>query len=546
MQGFADFADSLLRGSILLALSLALGGVGWGLVVLRAPGAPPERAAAARRCVSVIVLGAILLVVVQAAFLGISAAVLLADLGAGRSPALLATLPFRAGIVRAVLGLVLAGAALLLLGAPTVRGRWRLATLAALAVAGSGAWLVHGAARLEGRALLMTCTTLHQVAAAVWTGGLVQLGLAWRLARRDAALARDWPQLVTRFSQLALGCVIALVASSSPLVWTYVGSVAGLIGTGYGSILATKVALFGAALVLAVVNRRAVRRARTSGAEGSLRTTLPALVEGETLLAVLILFTAATLASQPPATDVVDERATWEEVVHVFAPKRPTLRTPSIAAMEADTSDPLAVVGGERTPEAYSWSNFSHNVAGLLLLGMSLLAIAGSAWRGGWGRHWPLGFIGLGVFVFLRTSANDMIWPFGPRSVWTTMWEDAEVLQHRLGALLVVILGLVEWRARSHPTPRLPYVFPLLAGAGGLLLLTHSHAAFEPKPYYLIQVTHTTMGGLAVLVACARWLELRLPAPGSRVAGAVSNVAMLLIALILVFYQEANVTVPDV
>jgi putative copper resistance protein D len=546
MQGFADFADSLLRGSILLALSLALGGIGWGLVVLRAPGASPERAAAARRCVSVVALGAILLVVVQAAFLGIGAAVLLADLGVGSRSALLATLPYRAGIIRAVLGLALAGAALRLLGAPTARGRWQLVTLTALAVAGSGAWLVHGAARLEGRALLMTCTTLHQVAATVWTGGLVQLGLAWRLTRRDAALARDWPQLVTRFSQLALVCVIALVVTSSPLVWTYVGSVAGLVGTGYGSILATKVALFGAALVLAVVNRRAVRRARTSGAEGSLRTTLPSLVEGETLLAVLILFTAATLASQPPATDVVEERASWEEVVRVFAPKRPTLRTPSIAAMEADTSDPLAVVGGERTPEAYSWSNFSHNVAGLLLLGMSLLAIAGSAWRGGWGRHWPLGFIGLGVFVFLRTSANDMIWPFGPRSVWTTMWGDAEVLQHRLGALLVVILGLVEWRARIHPTPRLPYVFPLLAGTGGLLLLTHSHAAFEPKPYYLIQVTHTTMGGLAVLVGCARWLELRLPAPGSRVAGAVSNVAMLLIALILVFYQEANVTVPDV
>ena len=90
----------------------------------------------------------------------------------------------------------------------------------------------------------------------------------------------------------------------------------------------------------------------------------------------------------------------------------------------------------------------------------------------------------------------------------------------------------------------MPYVFPMLAAAGGLLLLTHSHAAFEPKSYYLIQVTHTTMGGLAVLMAVARLLELRLPAPGNRVAGAVSNLAMLLVALVLVFYQEANVALP--
>ena len=44
-------------------------------------------------------------------------------------------------------------------------------------------------ARLEERALLMTFTMLHQVAGVVWTGGLVQLLAAWRLGRRDAALA---------------------------------------------------------------------------------------------------------------------------------------------------------------------------------------------------------------------------------------------------------------------------------------------------------------------------------------------------------------------
>ena len=91
---------------------------------------------------------------------------------------------------------------------------------------------------------------------------------------------------------------------------------------------------------------------------------------------------------------------------------------------------------------------------------------------------------------------------------------------------------------------RLPFVFPVLALAGGLLLLVHSHAAFETKSSYLVQVTHTAMGLLAVLIACTRLLELRLAPSAGRAAGAASSVAMLLVALVLVFYREANVLVP--
>jgi hypothetical protein len=52
------------------------------------------------------------------------------------------------------------------------------------------------------------------------------------------------------------------------------------------------------------------------------------------------------------------------------------------------------------------------------------------------------------------------------------------------------------------------------------------------------------MGALAVLLACGRWLELRSGPTAGRVAGAGASVAMLLIALVLIFYREANVQVP--
>jgi len=51
------------------------------------------------------------------------------------------------------------------------------------------------------------------------------------------------------------------------------------------------------------------------------------------------------------------------------------------------------------------------------------------------------------------------------------------------------------------------------------------------------------MGCLAALLAAARWLELRLSPPGSRWAGAAVSAALLAIALILVFYREANMQV---
>jgi putative copper resistance protein D len=391
----------------------------------------------------------------------------------------------------------------------------------------------------------MALTVLHQIGAAIWVGGVVQLASTWRLAGRDSAVRARWPDLVARFSRLALAALVVLVAAALPLTWVYVGSWDALVGSGYGSLVATKVMLMAGALALGGLNFLAGRRARRGGDDRAMRTQVPHLIETEAILLVILLFAAASLSGQPPPVDTPSERATWSEVVEVFRPKWPSLRTPAVSVMIGqDAVAATAPVAASRTPEAYLWSNFSHNVAGLLLLATSAVALVAWRWPGSPARHWPLGFVGLAVFVLLRTSANDGIWPFGPVGFWASMWGDAEVLQHRLGGFLAVAVGLLEWRARVRspsPAARLPYVFPVLATAGGVLLLTHSHAAFELKRYYLVQVTHTVMGALAVLMACARLLELRLAPPAGRAAGAASTLAMLLIALVLVFYREANV-----
>ena len=76
------------------------------------------------------------------------------------------------------------------------------------------------------------------------------------------------------------------------------------------------------------------------------------------------------------------------------------------------------------------------------------------------------------------------------------------------------------------------------SSAGGIMLLTHSHVGFQASSAFLIQVSHTSMGLLAIIMACGRWLELRLEPPVASWAGLVSVSAMFSIGLLLLFYRE--------
>ena len=539
MPRLFEFAQGLLDGTLLVALAVAVGGIPWALVVLRAR----QRAAddpMVRQAARLVVGGALALAVCQVLELAIKISVLEDLLGTSALTRFAETVQFRAGALRAVLGAALAGAGLWVVRRPNAGTRWAVAAVLAAMLLVAGAWLVHGAARLEDRESLMALTALHQAAAAVWVGGLVQLAALTRLRRRDPRVDAAWPEVVGRFGRVALASLALLLVAGLPLAVRYVGSWNGLVGTGYGSLLGAKIALTLVVLGFGGFNYLAGRRAARGHPE-TVRERTPAFVQAETILLVALVFIATALSSQPPAIDTPGDQATLAEVVETFRPKWPTLTTPSLAEKRKHESDPLAVVGGERTATEYSWSNFSHNVAGLFLLPMSLVALAAHGARSRWARHWPLGFVGLAVFVFLRSAASEGSWPFGDVPLFE---DDAEGFQHRIGAVLALALGLLEWRARTaeRPGPS-AYVFPVLAAAGGILLLIHAHAAFEVKSNYLIQVTHVAMGALAVLLACGRWLELRLPPPGARAAGTAASTAMLLIALVLLFYREANIVI---
>ena len=189
-----------------------------------------------------------------------------------------------------------------------------------------------------------------------------------------------------------------------------------------------------------------------------------------------------------------------------------------------------------------SWSDYNHNVSGLFLVVMALAALAAQVGWASWARCWPLGFVGLSIFVLVHSDARSS-WPFGQIGFWEGLLSSNEILLHRLSALLACALGLIEWKARlrHERDSRLPYVIPVLVAVGGLLLLGHAHEGLQPKEEFLIQITHNVIGLLAVIMACGRWLELRLTPPAGRLAGVVSLSALLLIGLVLLFYRETPV-----
>src|SRR5262249_45530189 len=160
--------------------------------------------AATLRGLAILGAGALVVAIGQAATLTLKGFVLSESFGPSAFREFTATLHFAASIARIVVALALAGATLWLRRAIRMPGRWLAGPALGVLLAASGAWLTHAAGRLEGGAWLMAMTALHQVAACLWVGGLIELVSCWRLARQHPTIDSVWPELVGRFSKLAV------------------------------------------------------------------------------------------------------------------------------------------------------------------------------------------------------------------------------------------------------------------------------------------------------------------------------------------------------
>jgi len=541
-----QFLDVLLRGLLLVLVSVACGGVAWTVAVVRAsPRTKPD--GATRLALRATALAAALGAVAQIAVGLLVLVELLRHAGGPPLAAYLETGFARAVLTRAALGILVAVLAARLATRPGRPATWIALGTAAVAFVVAGAAVSHAASRVGDRTWLLALDAAHQLAVAVWVGGLAHLTLyAARAARepdpRDAVVAR-------RFSSLALGSVGLLVASGLALTIAYVGEAAAMVGTAYGVMILSKVALLLVILGVAAVNYRLVRGVAvprmsiisplgSPPERGSPRTApgrLARLVEVELGLAVTVLFAAASLTSLPPAVDVSVDRATPAEVAARFVPAPPRLTSPPVDEL-LRTADPLMAPAVRRLDVERAWSEYNHHWAGVFVLAMGLLAVVERwGWRGG--RHWPLLLLALAAFLFVRNDPRA--WPLGPAGFWESMTLP-DVLQHRAFVALVVAFGVFEWAVRTgrlRPRPW-AFVFPLVGAVGGGLLLTHSHAMFNLKEEFLTEITHAPLGILGAFMGWARWAELRLPEAGA-LPGWIWRLCFVAIGVLLLFYREA-------
>jgi copper resistance protein D len=203
---------------------------------------------------------------------------------------------------------------------------------------------------------------------------------------------------------------------------------------------------------------------------------------------------------------------------------------------------PQAYVPGQGVPPPHNahniaWSEFNHHWAGIMVLLVGLAALLDATGRVPLARHWPLLFLGLAGFVLLRSDPEA--WPLGHISLLESM-RDPETVQHRLSVLLVVGFALSEWAVRlGWLGGRARFAFPVAMLAGGVLLLTHTHALSNVKEALLVDISHMPLAVFALIAGCARWTELRGLHNLVGVARWTWPLCLVAIGLLLVSYREA-------
>jgi copper transport protein len=137
-------------------------------------------------------------------------------------------------------------------------------TVVAAGLAASWAMAEHASTGLQP-GIAMPVDVLHLLAVAAWLGGLCALLVA--LYRSDTPVE---PSAVRRFSQVAFGSVLTLVATGVYQSWRQLGSWSAFTDTRYGQLLLVKIGLVALLVGIAWISRRwTARLAETSQEQGA-------------------------------------------------------------------------------------------------------------------------------------------------------------------------------------------------------------------------------------------------------------------------------------
>jgi copper resistance protein D len=547
LLGLFGFVLILVRAAILCCQTVAVGGIIFLLVVARTSQFGEERWR--HRAIQLVGWSALALAFAQVAFVISNTLILTSSAGLSISEALGANYVIAGALA------IAAGLTVFFLS----RGPRDRASLLLLISAGamilSSVMTSHSAARVDDRYLLGAFTTIHYIATASWIGGLPYLLLVTKNVT-DLKILAD---VSRRFSRLAQISVVLLFTAGLGLTVWYVGSWDAIYGTAYGVMVTTKFILFCCLLSLGAANYFLVRAIGKRSTDTQTIVSVIRFAEVEIGIGLTVILTAASLTSQPPGVDLTRDRVSLHEIARRYAPRMPRLSSPELSELAGSSKEirRRAEAEGRKLPSAFvpgvdrlsvntaadiAWSEYNHNWAGMFVLLSGLLALLSRSKYFPWAKMWPLIFLGLAVFLFLRSDPEN--WPLGPNGFWES-FAVSEVLQHRAAVVLVIAFAIFQWRVETSRVQShfAALVFPAVCALGGVILLTHTHALSNVREELLIEMSHTPLAILAVIAGWSRWLDLRLPepVPTRKCLAWVWPVCFILIGLILMGYHEADI-----
>ena len=422
--------------------------------------------------------------------------------------------------------------------------RWWTALALASAALISRTFSSHASALPSGSPMAMAADALHMLAGASWIGLLIHFRLLLgRLRDLEARTGRPLlPSMVNRITPIALASAGLLAGAGLYSATRQMDSLRAIIASPYGLTLFAKLLLLLPVLAAGSLNflviRPALRVARPSEKPSgvdrtSLTSRLMSLVEIEVSVGAAIIALAAVLSAAPPAVD--DPRGTLSlaRLSELFTPRSPHLSSPGLG--------PGPWPALQQTADDYIYSEFNHNWAGAALMVMAIGSFL-EGWQGRrfrWARAWPIVFVLLAVFLFVRNDPEA--WPFGPVGFLESM-RIPEMVQHRFSVLLLLALGAVEYLGRRGQVrqSRWAYIFPSLCVIGGLTLFSHTHdlgvSVSDTQTYIALQ--HGVMGTFALLAGLSRWFQLRRHEEG-RWFGRLWPLFVFLLGLqMFLFYKE--------
>jgi copper resistance protein D len=424
--------------------------------------------------------------------------------------------------------LCLARAGLLLLAAGAARlssrHKWWLAAALALGAATCSSLVSHAAAQPTARLPAIASQVAHLASGSVWIGVIIHL-----LAARKLIVAATSPgsialvaRIVRRFSPIALTATSLLALSGLMAVARFVGDAHGVFTSAYGLTLLVKLALLVPVLYAGAMNFRVTRPAllALAGApakgdateESSSRAETAATVlrrfghflELEVTAGVLVVMVAGIVGSVSPPGEDGTLRLTSAQVHALLSPDLPTT-----AIVHPATFYGASVRG----IDDLRYSEFMHNWSGVIvcLLGLCWLTQSVGGRAGRWaGNGWPWLLVPFALFV--AVASDPEVWWLRRVSWWQAL-RDPQLLEHQLGALMILLLMWLGWREIKKPDDKRPlgYALPVIMILGSLLLLGHAHSTLTVTEELtnLINVQHAVFGAFGLLAGTIRWLSLR-------------------------------------